>query len=60
MLEIPELDSGSAQSVAYQLADKIAAQEKLYDEPASYRQAFLDLYAECLNATYGRRETSGS
>lgn len=47
-------DSGSRERVAFDLATRIANKESLSGQQ-NYRQALLDLYAECLSATSGYR-----
>ena len=49
----------SKQSVAFQLATQIANMEDMYKDKANYRKKFLDLYAECLEATSHQREIKG-
>jgi hypothetical protein len=50
-----EIKSSSKESVALTLAQDIATQESLHNDKATYREKFLDLYAECLKATKGNR-----
>ena len=49
-----DLTIASAESVALKLTREIATSEKLFQED-DYRKKYLDLYAECLVATRGRR-----
>lgn len=52
MAEKVNLEVASAESVAFTMAKDISRLK--YDDP-DYREKFLDLYAECLEATTGRR-----
>lgn len=49
-------DSGSNVRVAYDMANRIWGMEAASrPDPTQPRKAFLDLYVECLNATFGQR-----
>lgn len=58
MSEKTELNVASKESVALELARQISSQENLHYNKDTYRKEYLDLYAECLEATHGRRSTS--
>lgn len=55
MAEITKDTDHSSVRVAYELAQNIASKEELYEDKKNYRKQLLDLYAECLVATSGRR-----
>jgi hypothetical protein len=49
-------ESGSRERVAYDLANRVWGMEHLGKGPSpNARKEFLDLYAECLEASYGGR-----
>lgn len=51
-------DSGSPQRVAFDMAQRLWAWEQQgKSADPSWRKGFLDLYAECFDATRGRRST---
>ncbi len=50
-----EIKDNSKEKVAYDLAMRIATEEKLFNDQ-EYRKKLLDLYAECLYATRGYRD----
>jgi len=58
MSEQSELKIASKESVALEMATYIAKKEELYKDSSTYRQKFLDLYDECLDATSGSRSKS--
>ena len=60
MTEKSELKIESCESVALGLTIHIALKEQMgnSNNGDSYRKGFLDLYAECLNASMGRRNFS--
>ena len=50
-----ETETGCLENVAYLLCKDIAGTLDLKDKSEDYRKDLLDLYAECLEATKGRR-----
>ena len=55
MSEKLDLNLTTKEEVAFKLASDIAGRETLYEDSSTYREKFLDLYAECLFATSGHR-----
>jgi len=51
-----EIIENSAETVALQLCQDISATLVLQDRSENYRNDLLDLYAECLEATEGKRK----
>ena len=47
----------SVEYVAYLLCSDIAATLDIKDKSEDYRKDLLDLYAECLEATQGKRKS---
>ena len=60
MTEKCELKIESRESVAHKMARDMALKEQMgnSNNGYSYRKDFLDLYAECLDASMGRRDFS--
>lgn len=58
MSEKFELNVECKESVALQMARDIASREEMYKEKQDFRRKFLDLYAECLEATSNQRDIS--
>lgn len=58
MSDKAELNIECKESVALQIAREIAVQEELYRDKPNFRKKFLDLYAECLEATHQQRDFS--
>ncbi|MFQ3189859.1 MAG: hypothetical protein ACI936_000985 [Paraglaciecola sp.] len=56
MSEKSKVKIESAESVALELAIRIADIEKLASDSSTYRQKSLDLYKECLEAARGHRD----
>jgi len=55
MSEEKKVNVQTKESIALKLTIDIANQEDLHSKP-DYRENILDLYAECLVSTSGRRE----
>ncbi len=51
-----EIIENSSETVALQLCQDISATLVLQDRSEDYRKDLLDLYAECLEATKGKRK----
>ncbi len=58
MSDNAELKVTSKESVAFKLAILIVDIEEIYNDPKTYREKLLDIYAECLDATSYRRDVS--
>lgn len=55
MTDNTQLKVKTAESVAFELANRISNKEGLDKNAETFRKEFLDLYAECLQATKNNR-----